>query len=172
MGMKFMKYGFVFLFIVWFVGLTQGQWEPQCPTGQTYNNDIGACALPEVVITPDEEPNTQNSNMWIDCSQEQLLNGQCKFNIYDTLGIRQNSSQNEPAVFVQDAIFAATTFIGTVITIALIFSGLLFIRAGLSANEWLQDRAKKWLINSVIGLLLVISSYMIIRLVQFIIRWW
>jgi hypothetical protein len=51
------------------------------------------------------------------------------------LGIRQNSSQNEPAVFVQDAIFAATTFIGTVITIALIFSGLLFIRAGLSANE-------------------------------------
>ena len=77
----------------------------------------------------------ENSNMGIDCSQEQLLNGQCKFNIYDTLGIRQNSSQNEPAVFVQDAIFAATTFIGTVITIALIFSGLLFIRAGLSANE-------------------------------------
>lgn len=141
MGMKFLKYGFVFLALLGIVSVSLAQ-------------------------------NEWNSTMWIDCSQEQLLNGQCRFNIYDTLGIRQNSSQNEPAVFVQDAIFAATTFIGTVITIALIFSGLLFIRAGLSANEWLQDRAKKWLINSVIGLLLVISSYMIIRLVQFIIRWW
>lgn len=169
-----MKKGWYFIIII---ALFLGTIRFSSAQAQMYNDDWTVNTDEFDDLWPDvsnewSNANQPNPSMWIDCSQEQLLNGQCKFNIYDTLGIRQNSSQNEPAVFVQDAIFAATTFIGTVITIALIFSGLLFIRAGLSANEWLQERAKKWLINSVIGLLLVISSYMIIRLVQFIIRWW
>ena len=108
--------------------------------------------------------------MGIKCSPDELTNGQCKLNIYDTLGIRK-SVRNEwdatsVGLFVQDIILSATMFIGTLITIALIVSGLMFIFAASSGKD--PADAKKGIMGALIGLLIVVSSYVIIRLVQYI----
>jgi hypothetical protein len=64
--------------------------------------------------------------MGIECCEEQLVNGQCKLNIYDTLGIRKSvRNTGDPTsvgLFVQDVVLSATFFIGTLVTIALIVS--------------------------------------------------
>jgi len=118
---------------------------------------------------PSEEK-TSNSIMGISCNEDQLLNGQCKLNVYDTLGIRQTVRDEGDAtsvgLFVQDIVLSATFFIGTVVTIALIVSWLMFIFAASSGKD--PANAKKGIVGSLIGLLLVVSSYVIIRLVQYI----
>lgn len=110
---------------------------------------------------------------WITIWQECLLNWQCKFNVYDALGIRQSIrnpwDQTSVWLFVQDIVLSATMFIGTVITISIIVSWLMWIFAWASGKD--PSKAKSWLVNSIIWLLLVISSYMIIRLVQYIAKW-
>ena len=110
------------------------------------------------------------SVMGISCSEEQLVNGQCKLNIYDTLGIRKSVRNTDDAtsvgLFVQDVVLSATFFIGTLVTIALIISWLMFIFAASSGKS--PDKAKQWIMGSLIGLLIVVSSYVIIRLVQYI----
>ncbi len=114
--------------------------------------------------------NTPKSVMGISCTEDQLLNGQCKLNVYDTLGIRKTVRNTDDAtsvgLFVQDVILSATFFIGTVVTVALIVSWLMYIFAASSGKD--PANAKKGIIGSVIGLLLVVSSYIIIRLVQYI----
>jgi hypothetical protein len=69
-------------------------------------------------------------------------------------------------IFVQDVLLSATLFIGTIITIALIYSGIMYIMAGVDGKD--PSKAKNGITYSIIGLLLVISSYTIIRLVQYI----
>ena len=69
-------------------------------------------------------------------------------------------------IFVQDVLLSATLFIGTIITIALIYSGIMYIMAGVNGKD--PSKAKNGITYSIIGLLLVISSYTIIRLVQYI----
>lgn len=68
-----------------------------------------------------------------------LLNGQCKFNIYDALGIRTSvRNEGDPTsvgIFVQDIVLSATMFIGTIVTIAIIVSGLMRIFAGASGKD-------------------------------------
>ncbi len=114
--------------------------------------------------------NTSTSAMGITCNEDQLTNGQCKLNIYDTLGIRKSvRNTNDPTsvgLFVQDIVLSATFFIGTLITIALVVSGLMFIFAASSGKD--PANAKKWIMWSLIWLLIVVSSYVIIRLVQYI----
>jgi len=119
--------------------------------------------------------NTENTGwdksvMWITCDETSLVNGQCKLNIYDTLGIRQSvRDKGDPTsvgLFVQDVILSATFFIGTLITVALIVSGLMFIFAASSGKD--PANAKKGIMGSLVGLLIVVSSYVIIRLVQYI----
>jgi hypothetical protein len=108
--------------------------------------------------------------MGISCNEDQLVNGQCKLSIYDTLGIRKSvGNESDPTsvgLFVQDIVLSATMFIGTLVTIALIVSGLMYIFAASSGKS--PDNAKKGIVNSLIGLLIVVSSYVIIRLVQYI----
>ena len=108
--------------------------------------------------------------MGIDCDQTKLINGQCKLNIYDTLGIRKSVRNPEDAtsvgLFVQDVVLSATFFIGTLVTVALIVSGIMFIFAASSGKD--PANAKKGIIGSLVGLLIVVSSYVIIRLVQYI----
>ena len=69
-------------------------------------------------------------------------------------------------MFVQDVLLSATFFIGTILTIALIYSGIQYIMAGANGKE--PTSAKSGIKNSIIGLLIVICSYSIIRLVQYI----
>jgi hypothetical protein len=106
----------------------------------------------------------------IEMDQKCLLNWQCGFNIYEFLGIRESISDNDsPELFVQDILLSATFFIGTVVTIALIVSGLMFIFAGASGKD--PTTAKAGIKNSLIGLLIVVCSYSIIRVVQYIAKW-
>lgn len=135
-------------------------WSPWCPW---YDETINTTT------------NDWNSTwaMGISCNEDQLVNGQCKLNIYDTLGIRQ-SVRNEwdptsVGLFVQDVVLSATMFIGTLVTVALIVSGLMFIFAASSGKD--PANAKKWIMGSLVGLLIVVSSYVIIRLVQYIAKW-
>lgn len=108
--------------------------------------------------------------MGITCDENSLVNGQCKLNIYDTLGIRQSTrntwDQTSVGQFVQDVVLSATMFIGTLVTVALIASGLMFIFAASSGKD--PANAKKGIVWSLVGLLIVVSSYVIIRLVQYI----
>ena len=71
-------------------------------------------------------------------------------------------------MFVQDVILAATMFIGTIVTIAFICAGVLFIIAGRKGDSGQQQKAVKGMISAVIGLVLVTCSYAIIRLIQYI----
>jgi len=102
-----------------------------------------------------------------------LLNWQCKFNIYDTLWIRKSvRSEWDPTsvwIFVQDIILSATMFIGTILTLAIIISWIMYIFAASSGKD--PAKAKTWLVNAFIWLLIVILSYSIIRLVQYLAKW-
>ena len=67
-------------------------------------------------ITPiPADTNSSTPVMGIDCDQDKLVNGQCKLNIYDTLGIRKSvRNENDPTsvgLFVQDVVLSATFFI-------------------------------------------------------------
>ncbi len=113
------------------------------------------------------------SVMGITCDTTWLVNGQCKMNVYDMLGIRKSvrdtGDSTSVGLFVQDVVLSATFFIGTLVTIALIISWIMFIFAASSGKD--PADAKKWIMWSLIGLLLVVSSYVIIRLVQYIAKW-
>jgi hypothetical protein len=58
-----------------------------------------------------------------------------------------------------------TFFIGTIVFISLLASGLMLIFAG--ADEKLAERGKSGIKYSAIGLVLVVSSYAIIRFIQY-----
>lgn len=105
--------------------------------------------------------------MGIDCGSgaANLANGQCSFNIYKTVGIRQDQPDTEVSTFVQDIFLSATFFIGTVVAVALIRSGVQYIMAKDDASA---GKAKNGIKRSLIGLGLVMFSYTIIRLVQYI----
>ncbi len=143
-------------------------WACNCMTSDGTNN--WGAEPPAVPTTP--APTSSTAVMGISCSSEQLLNGQCKLNIYDTLGIRKSvrnpGDRTSVGLFVQDIVLSATFFIGTLVTIALVVSGLMFIFAASSGKD--PTSAKQGIIGSLIGLLVVVSSYIIIRLVQYLAR--
>lgn len=122
--------------------------------------------------TTNDINNSENCEiiMGIKCCGDMLINGQCKMSIYDTLWIRKSvrnpGDATSVGLFVQDVILSATFFIGTLVTIALIVSGIMYIMAAWSGKD--PANAKNGIIGSLVGLLLVVSSYIIIRLVQYI----
>ena len=140
-----------------------------CPNSKIYDLASKTCITAPTTINTNNTWNT-DPVMGISCSEDQLVNGQCKLNIYDTLGIRKSvRNTGDPTsvgLFVQDVVLSATFFIGTLVTVALIVSGLMFIFAASSGKD--PANAKKGIIGSLVGLLIVVSSYVIIRLVQYI----
>ena len=132
--------------------------DPSCQENET-------CTLESPTGKRSCEKKQTSSFMWISCNEDQLVNGQCKFNINETLGIKKWET-NSVGILVQDIVLSATFFIGTVVTIALIVSWLMYIFAASSGKD--PANAKKWIMWSLIGLLIVVSSYIIIRLVQYI----
>jgi hypothetical protein len=125
------------------------------------------------LISQAQAPKPDATVNWITIWQNCLLNGQCKFNIYDTLWIRDSVRDEwDPTsvwLFVQDIILAATTFIWTILTLAIIVSWLMYIFAASSGKD--PAKAKTWLINSFIWLWIVVLSYAIVRLVQYLAKW-
>lgn len=94
----------------------------------------------------------------------------CQFNVYDMLGIQQKSTnkteRTSVLTFVQDVILAATFFIGTIVTLAFIFSGLLFVFSAADSSK--KQKAISGMKYAAIGMVLVMGSYAIIRLIQYI----
>jgi len=124
--------------------------------------------------TSNTAPQPAGSAWGIECSADQLRNGQCKLNVYQMLGIKQNSSEDPTSVglFLQDIVLSMTFFIGTLVTIVIIYAGVMFIRSWIKGDDALQATAKKWIMWGLIGMLLVMWSYVIIRLVQYLVRGW
>jgi len=103
--------------------------------------------------------------MWVECSSDQLRQWQCTFDAYKAIGIRQNQPDTNVKTFVQDFILSSTFFIGTVVAVWLMYSGWLYITA---KDDGAAAKGKNGLKRSFIGVLLVISAYSIIRLVQYV----
>lgn len=131
---------------------------------------LGIILLNTTFVLAQESQNLntpQPSAMGITLNENCILNWQCKFNIYEFLGIKKEiANASSPELFVQDILLSATFFIGTVVTVALIVSWLMYIFAAGSGKD--PANAKKGIVGALIGLLLVVSSYVIIRLVQYI----
>jgi hypothetical protein len=106
--------------------------------------------------------------MWMNMDPNCLINWQCSYNIYKTVWIRKSNQNPTVSSFVQDVILWATTFMGTVITVVLIISWILYILAAILWKSNLADMAKKWIFNSILWLLLVSWSYALVRLIQFV----
>jgi hypothetical protein len=124
-------------------------------------------------LTIDVSANAENCAWGICATTETLTNWTSKMNIYDTLWMSHKSKTwgNETSVmtFIQDIIYAATYFIGTVVTIALITSWLLYIFSWADSN--LRNKAKNWFKYALIGLVIVTLSIVIVRTVQFLAGW-
>ncbi len=109
----------------------------------------------------------QDADAGITISPECIWNGTCKLNAYKTLQIRDESDRyNKPVDFVQDIFLWATFFIGTMTTIWLIISWMMMVFWW--ADEGMYEKGKQGMKYSIIGLLLVILSYTIIRATQYI----
>lgn len=69
----------------------------------------------------------------------------------------------------QDAIFAATYMVWTVLTLVLIYCSLWYI----FASRWWKNvnRYKNWLKNAMIWAILVWWAYTIVRLIQYLAQW-
>lgn len=112
-------------------------------------------------------------DLWINMNADCLVNWQCSYNIYKTLWIRKSDQNPSVWSFVQDIVLAVTMFIGTVIAIVLVVSGILYILSSIKGSTSQAEMAKKGIINSIIWLILVVSSYALVRLVQFLVTaWW
>ena len=70
---------------------------------------------------------------------------------------------------VQDVIFAATYILWSVLTIILLYCGLMYIFAA----RWWKDTSayRKWLVNAAIWAILVWWAYALVRLIQYVSKW-
>ena len=71
----------------------------------------------------------------------------------------------------QDVVYWATRMVWTVLTIALIFCGLMYIYSARSGSGKWTETYRKWLIAAAVWALLVRWAYAIVRLIQYIAKW-
>lgn len=113
----------------------------------------------------------QSDNFGINLSAENMADGTATFSIYDATKVKKDRAPGERTSvmnYIQDIVLAATTFIGTVVTVALILSGLLYVFSSVDSS--LQSKAKSGIKYSLVGMVVVMLSLVIIRLVQFLAR--
>ncbi len=130
-----------------------------CKNGEAKNADGSFKNPRECIKTPE--------TLGIKCTPEQLINNTCSRNIYQTLWIRQSNPTPSPTTDLQDVVFAATAFVGTIMMVGLIWLGLQAVLKGADDSNAMDDIKTK-IKNLIIWLLLVIGSYTIIRLIQYI----
>ena len=105
---------------------------------------------------------------WIGLDSECLTKWTCTLTINKTLQIKQDLSAEDDTLgtVVQDVFLWATFFIGTIATIGLIISGMMMVFWWASESQF--EKWKTWFKYSLIGVLLVVFSYSMIRLVEYI----
>lgn len=99
----------------------------------------------------------------IKCDWKTLSNGQCSLDVNAIIG--KEGAAPSAKTIAQDVMLAATFIIPTVVMIGLMYSGWIFITAKDDSSAWKGKNGIKW---SFIWLLLVMSAYAIIRLIQYI----
>ncbi len=104
------------------------------------------------------------------CSAQDILNNTCTWNINKTLGIKASNPIPNPELFVQDIVLGATSFVGTGVFIALVVMWFKAVAQGWSGSEDQMGKIKSWIINLLIGVALIMLSYTIIRIVQYVAR--
>ncbi len=113
------------------------------------------------------------------CTPEQIKTNTCTFDINKTLCIKgacdstsnyNAETANNANTLIWDVVLTATMMIGTVVTIALVVSGVRYIMAGWNMAN--AADAKKGIKNAIIWLILVVFSYTIVRLIQYIVAWY
>lgn len=110
------------------------------------------------------------AGVWMTINTECLVRWQCGMNLYELLWIRRGNTNPTVMSVIQDVILAATTFVWTLVVVALVISWLLFAIASISWKD--TKRAKTIMVDCFVWLLLVIWSYTIIRLIQFLALAW
>lgn len=70
-----------------------------------------------------------------------------------------NDNPQNPKILTGRIINFILTFVGVIFLILTIYAGFLWMTAG--GNEETVKKAKKWLVNSVIGLAIILSAYSI-----------
>ncbi len=107
------------------------------------------------------------SSVGIDCRPDQMTNGTCSLSVYKLLWIRQSTPNPNPGILINDLVLSATFFIGTVATLAIIYSWFMLVRNNATGNSEDRTKARNNIINALIGIALVSLSYTIIRLIQY-----
>lgn len=111
------------------------------------------------------------SHYGINLDTECLMNWQCSLNVYKVMWIRKQDPNPTVLWFFQDITLATTTAIlWTLITVALVLSWLYFAICSVTGKE--PKKAKEIIKACFAWLLLVMSSYAIVRLVQFLALAW
>jgi hypothetical protein len=99
--------------------------------------------------------------------------GICSMNVFSILGIRKNAGMEERTsvlTVIQDIVMGVTMFIGVVVTLAFVASGVMMIVSSATGNSGMRSKATRGMIMAVIGMVLVGGSYAIVMLIQFIAR--
>ena len=97
--------------------------------------------------------------MWTNCFDYEKL-----------IWIDKTQNKNITAASIaQDVILSATYMVWTVLTIVIIYCGLMYIFASRDGKD--VSQYKKWLIYAAIWALLVWWAYAIVRLIQYIAKW-
>ncbi len=104
------------------------------------------------------------------CSAKDILNNTCTRNINKTLGIKWTNPIPNPELFVQDLVLASTSFIGTALLVGIVVMGFKAVAQGWSGSEDQMAKIKSWVVNLLIGVALIMASYTIIRIVQYVAR--
>ena len=132
-----------------------------------YADCIATCSnAPE---PQDKKPNeVEAEEVWIDLA---CLTWMCT-SAFSFKKLLFGDSQQEGITvksIAQDAIFAATYLVWTILTIVIIYCWLMYIFSARSGKA--DSKYKTWLINAWIWALLVRWAYAIVRLIQYIARW-
>ena len=96
-----------------------------CPAGVTDTGDNGTV----------ECLRNDYGNLGIECSPAQLRNGTCSRNVNKTLGIKTSGTTSNPTLFVQDIVLTATSFVGTMLIIALLVMGWKYVMGGMDESS-------------------------------------
>ena len=114
--------------------------------------------------------NNNYGDVGLKCSAKDILNNTCTRNINKTLGIKWTNPIPNPELFVQDLVLASTSFIGTALLVGIVVMGFKAVAQGWSGSEDQMAKIKSWVVNLLIGVVLIMASYTIIRIVQYVAR--
>lgn len=116
---------------------------------------------------------SDSSNVGININADCMGGVWCSFSIYDAISIRKDRAAWERTSvmsFLQDIILGASMFIGTVAAVAFILSWVYYVFSAADASY--KKKAQEWMKYAIYGMVLVMLAIVIVRIVQFVARWW